>query len=232
MSLRLCLAAALTAALSGLALAQAPSPATYSQLRYRYIGPVGNRTDAVAGVPGNPNVYYVGSASGGIFKTTDGGIHWAPIFDQESSQSIGSLAVAPSDANIVWAGTGESFIRSHISIGDGIYKSTDAGATWTHMGLEATGRIGRIAIDPHDANIVLACAQGNDYGPQPERGVYRSTNGGQTWTLTKHVDDNTGCSDIAMDMANPRIVYAGFWQIVIHTYGRTSGGPGSGIFKS
>lgn len=232
MSLRLCLAAALTAALSGLALAQAPSPATYSQLRYRYIGPVGNRTDAVAGVPGNPNVYYVGSASGGIFKTTDGGIHWAPIFDQESSQSIGSLAVAASDANIVWAGTGESFIRSHISLGDGIYKSTDAGATWKNMGLGKTGRIGRVVIDPTNPEVVLACAQGTDYGPQPERGVYRTTDGGATWTQTLHVDDNTGCSDIAMDPHNPRILFAGTWQVVIHPWGRTSGGPGSGVFRS
>ena len=209
-----------------------PSAASYSQLPWRYIGPMGNRTDAVAGVPGDPNIYYVGSASGGVFKTSDGGIHWDPIFDAEPAQSIGSLAVAASDPNVVWAGTGESFIRSHISLGDGIYKSTDAGRTWRHMGLDKTGRIGRIVIDPHDPNTVLACAQGTDYGPQPDRGVYRTTDGGATWALTKHVDDNTGCSDIAMDMSNPRIIYAGFWQIVIHTYGRTSGGPGSGIFKS
>src|SRR6185437_9197559 len=198
---------------AAVALAQAPAPAVYSQMRWRYIGPAGNRTDAVAGVPGDPNVYYAGSASGGIFKSTDGGIHWAPIFDAEPVQSIGSIAVAASDPNIVWAGTGGSFIRSHISIGDGINKSPDAGATWQHMGLDATGRIGRVAIDPRDPETVLACAQGNDYGPQPERGVYRS-------------------SDIAMDAHNPRIVYAGTWQVVIHTWGRTSGGPGSGIFKS
>jgi len=233
-SLRLRLTTLSLATLAGLVLAQAqaPAPAVYSQMRYRYIGPAGNRTDAVVGVAGDPNVYYVGSASGGIFKSSDGGIHWAPIFDAEPVQSIGALAVAPSDPNIVWAGTGESFIRSDVSIGDGIYKSTDAGATWQHMGLDQTGRIGRVVIDPRNPDHVLACAQGSDYGPQPERGVYRTTDGGKSWKLTLHVDDNTGCSDIAMDPRNPRIVFAGTWQLIIHTWGRVSGGPGSGIFRS
>src|SRR5215831_5952919 len=116
-----------------------PAPDVYSQLRWRYIGPEGNRISAVVGVPGDPLVYYAGSASGGIAKTTDGGVHWQQIFDDQPVQSIGSLAVAPSDPNIVWAGTGEAWIRSHISIGEGIYKSTDAGKTWTLMGLEKTG---------------------------------------------------------------------------------------------
>src|SRR5215510_1018846 len=133
---------------SGLVLAQQAqssqtqtNPDVYSQLQFRYIGPVGNRTTAVAGLPGNPYVYYVGAASGGVFKSTDGGIHWDPIFDDQLVSSIGSLAVAASDPNIVWAGTGESFIRSHISVGSGIYKSIDAGKTWKLMGLEKTGRI-------------------------------------------------------------------------------------------
>jgi photosystem II stability/assembly factor-like uncharacterized protein len=204
----------------------------YSQLKFRYIGPVGNRATAVAGVPGNPYLYYVGAASGGIFKTTDGGIHWEPIFDAESVSSIGSLAVAASDANIVWAGTGESFIRSHISIGNGIYKSADAGKTWTHMGLDKTGRIANVLIDPHDPNIVMACALGHAYGPQPERGVFRTTDGGKNWTRVLFVDENTGCSDMAMDPNNPRVLFAGMWQLEIHTWGRTSGGPGSGLFRS
>ncbi|MGH9479616.1 MAG: WD40/YVTN/BNR-like repeat-containing protein, partial [Terriglobales bacterium] len=225
-------------ALAGLVAAQAPSasaalaPAAYSRMRWRYIGPPGNRTDAVAGVAGNPLIFYAGAASGGVFKTSDGGETWAPMFDAEPVQSIGALAVARSNPNIVWAGTGESFIRSDISIGDGIYKSTDAGVTWRHMGLDQTGRIGRIVINPRDPDVVLACAQGNDYGPQPERGVYRSTDGGKTWAKTLFVDENTGCSDIALDMSNPEIVYASTWQIILHTWGRTSGGPGSGIFKS
>ena len=128
-------------------------------------------------------------------------------------QSIGSLAVAPSDPNVVWAGTGEAWIRSHISIGDGIYRSTDAGKTWTRMGLEKTGRIGRVVIDPSNPQIVLACALGTAYGPQPERGVFRTADGGTTWQRTLFVDETTGCSEIAMDPSNARILFAGMWQL-------------------
>ena len=208
------------------------NPDIYSQIHYRYIGPEGNRATSVAGIPGNPNIWYVGAASGGIFKSTDGGIHWDPIFDSEPVASIGSLAVANSDPNIVWAGTGESFIRSHISVGQGIYKSLDAGKTWTLMGLEKTGRIGRIEIDPRNPDVVLACALGHAYGPQPERGVFRTADGGKTWEKVLFVDEKTGCSDMGMDPNNSRILFAGMWQIEIHTWGRTSGGPGSGLFKS
>jgi photosystem II stability/assembly factor-like uncharacterized protein len=218
----------------GVLRAQQPpiDPAVYKQLKFRYIGPVGNRVIAVAGIPGNPNVYYAGAASGGIFKTTDNGAHWEAIFDDQPVSSIGSLAVAPSDPNVVWAGTGEAFIRSNISIGNGIYKSTDAGRTWTHAGLDNTGRIGRIVIDPRNPDVVFACALGHAYGPQPDRGVYRTLDGGATWTRTLFVDENTGCADVAIDASNPRILFAGMWQIEIHTWGRTSGGPGSGLFKS
>ena len=208
------------------------SPEVYGQLKYRYIGPEGNRATAVAGVPGRPNIWYVGAASGGIFKSRDGGIHWDPIFDSEAVASIGSLAVAASDQNILWAGTGESFIRSHISVGQGIYKSMDAGKTWSLMGLDKVGRIGRVEIDPRNPDVVLACALGHAYGPQPERGVFRTADGGKTWDKVLFVDENTGCSDMGMDPNNPRILFAGMWQIEIHTWGRTSGGPGSGLFKS
>jgi len=186
----------------------------------------------VAGVPGQPYVYYAGAASGGIFKTIDGGIHWDAIFDGQPVSSIGSLAVAPSDPNIVWAGTGEAWIRSHISVGQGIYKSTDAGKTWKLMGLEKTGRIGHLAIDPKNPDIVLACALGHAYGPQQERGVFRTTNGGATWERVLFTDENCGCSDIVMDPRNPRILFAGMWPLEIHTWGRESGGPGSGLFMS
>src|SRR6267143_10843 len=208
------------------------SPDVYGQLKYRYIGPEGNRATSIAGVPGKPNIWYVGAASGGIFKSTDGGIHWGAIFDSEAVASIGSLAVAASDPNIVWAGTGESFIRSHISVGQGIYKSVDAGKTWSLMGLEKTGRIGRVEIDPRNPDVVLACALGHAYGPQPDRGVFRTTDGGKTWNKVLFVDENTGCSDLGMDPNNSKILFAGMWQIEIHTWGRTSGGPGSGLFKS
>src|SRR5437868_9175841 len=167
--------------------ARALAPDAYKALKFRYIGPVGNRVIAVAGVPADPNVYYVGAASGGIFKTTDNGAHWEPIFDGETVSSIGSLAVAPSDPNVIWVGTGESFIRSNISIGNGIYKSTDAGKTWTHSGLEATGRIGRVAIDPRNPDVVFACALGHAYGPQQERGVYRTADGGRTRSEERRV---------------------------------------------
>jgi photosystem II stability/assembly factor-like uncharacterized protein len=212
--------------------AQSVSPEVYKQLNFRYIGPVGNRISAVAGVPGNPLVYYAGSASGGIFKTTDGATTWQPIFDGEPVSAIGSLAVAMSNPNIVWAGTGETWIRSHISLGMGIYKSTDAGKTWNLMGLENTGRIGRIVIDRQNPDIVFAAALGTGYGPQPERGVYRTTDGGKHWERVLFVDEDTGCSDIAMDPKNPQVLFAGMWQMVIHTWGQMSGGPGSGIFKS
>ena len=208
------------------------TPDLYKQLKFRYIGPVGNRVIAIAGVPANPNIYYAGAASGGIFRTTDAGAHWDAVFDDQPVSSIGSLAVAPSDPNVIWAGTGEAFIRSNISIGNGIYKSTDAGRTWTHAGLDKTGRIGRVLVDPRNPDVVIACALGNAYGPQEERGVFRTADGGKTWDRQLFVDQNTGCSDIAMDATNPRILFAGMWQIEIHTWGRVSGGPGSGLFKS
>jgi len=201
-------------------------------MRYRYIGPMGNRVTSVVSVPGQPNLYYVGAASGGIWKTTDGGVHWDPIFDNQPVSSIGSLAIAPSDPNIVWAGTGEAHIRSHISVGAGIYKSTDAGKTWTLMGLEKTGRIGRIVIDPRNPDIVLAAALGHSYGPQADRGIFRTADGGKTWERVLFVDENTGASEIVMDPANPRTLFAGMWPLEIHTWGRESGGPGSGIYKS
>jgi photosystem II stability/assembly factor-like uncharacterized protein len=209
---------------------EAPEP--YSQLRWRTIGPEGNRVSAVAGVPTDPLVYYAGSASGGIFKTTDAGVTWDPIFDSQPVHSIGDIAIAPSDPNVIWVGTGESCIRSHISVGEGIFKSTDAGRTWTRMGLERTGRIGRVVIHPQNPDVVLACALGHAYGPQQERGVFRTADGGNTWERVLFVDENTGCSALDMDPANPRKLFAGMWQIDIKTWGRESGGPGSGLFAS
>jgi len=208
------------------------TPDSYNALHFRYIGPEGNRFDAAAGIPGDPHTYYVGAASGGVYKTTDGGVHWDAIFDDQPVQSIGSLAVSMSDPNVVWAGTGEGHIRSHVSLGQGVYKSVDAGKTWTLMGLENTGRIPRLVIHPTNPDIVFVCALGHSYGPQPERGVFRTTDGGATWERVLFVDENTGCSDLAMDPSNPRVLFAGTWQLEIHTWGRTSGGPGGGLHVS
>lgn len=202
------------------------------QLKYRYIGPEGNRVSSVAGIARDPNVYYAGAASGGIFKTVDGGIHWESIFDAQPVSSVGALAVAPSDPNVVWAGTGEPYIRSTISVGWGMFKSTDAGKTWARAGLENTGRIGRIQIHPTNPDLVYATAVGRGYGPQPERGVYRTVDGGKSWERVLFVDDNTGAYALVMDPNNPRILYASTWQFVVHTWGRTSGGAGSGVWKS
>jgi photosystem II stability/assembly factor-like uncharacterized protein len=206
--------------------------AVVSQLRFRYIGPVGNRVSAVAGVPGDPNVYYAGAASGGLWKSTDGGINWQPIFDNFDVSSIGALAVSPSNPNIVWAGTGEPHIRSHITVGNGVYKSTDAGRTWKRMGLEESGRIGKIAIDPANPDIVFVAAQGHSYGPQRQRGVFRTRDGGESWEHVLFVDENTGAIDVEMDPTNPRVIFASMWQLFIRTWGRESGGPGSGLHVS
>jgi photosystem II stability/assembly factor-like uncharacterized protein len=228
----LLLACAATTTAVGLAAQETPSPHDYTALTWRHIGPEGNRFSAAAGIPGDPYTYYVGAASGGIYKTTDGGVNWDEMFDDQPVQSIGALAVSISDPNVVWAGTGEGKIRSHISVGQGIYRSDDGGETWALKGLEATGRIPRVVIHPDNPDVVYACALGHSYGPQPERGVFRTTDGGETWDHILFIDENTGCSDIAMDPTNPRILFAGTWQLEIHTWGRTSGGPGGGLHVS
>src|SRR5258706_8494069 len=169
--------------------ADAKAPDPFAGPPYRFIGPPGNRVSAVVGVPGDPNVYYAGAASGGVWKSTDGGIHWKAVFDEQTAQSIGSIAIAPSDPNVVWVGTGETFIRSHVSLGDGVYKSTDAGKTWKRMGLEKTGRIGRIAIDPGNPDRVFAAALGTCDGPQAQRVGYRRTDGGQRGNAVVFADE-------------------------------------------
>ena len=213
------------------ALAQ-PAPDELGGLRFRHIGPVGNRTLAVAGIPGNRDIYYAGAATGGIWKTEDGGIKWRPVFDDQDVHAIGALAVSESDPNIVWAGTGETFIRANVSIGIGVFKSTDAGETWKHMGLDATARIGRIIIHPTNPDIVYAASLGHAYTPQPERGIYRTMDGGETWEHVLFVDEDTGASDLIMDPNNPRVLYAGMWHLELKTWTRVSGGPGSGIFMT
>ncbi|HKV29140.1 MAG TPA: hypothetical protein VJN90_12790 [Candidatus Acidoferrales bacterium] len=204
------------------------------QFRFRFVGPiVGNRVAAVAGVPGDENTYYAGAASGGVWKSTDGGNRWTPVFDKEPAAAIGALAVAPSDPSEVWAGTGEAWtIRDSDVMGNGIYKSTDAGKTWKNMGLGATGRIGRVVVNPTNPDIVFVCALGRTTGPQQERGVYRTTDGGKNWERVLFVDENTGCSGLSMDPHNSSTLFAGTWQVVMHTWAELSGGPGSGVYVS
>lgn len=202
------------------------------QLKFRHIGPIGNRVTCAVGIPGNDLVYLAGAATGGIWKTTDGGLIWRPVFDDKPVHAMGALAVAPSDDQVVFAGTGESSIRSNVSIGNGVWKSTDGGETWNHAGLDNTGRISRIVIHPTNPDIIYVCAVGHAYAPQKDRGVYKSTDGGKSWKQVLFVDENTGSSDLVMDPNNPRILFAGMWQLSLSTWNRTSGGPGSGLHMS
>ena len=212
--------------------AQQLSTEQMEQLKFRHIGPVGNRIISVTGVAGDPMTYYVGAASGGIWKTVDGGINWKPVFDKQRVHSIGALALAPSEPEVVYAGTGESFIRSNISIGNGVWRSTDGGETWKHLGLKKTGRISRIVVHPSNPDVAYVAALGHGYTPQQERGIYKTTDGGKTWKQVLHVDKNTGASDLVMDPFNPRILFAGMWSLEIRPWTRTSGGPGGGIYRS
>ncbi len=213
--------------------AQEVDTTLWARMRYRFVGPEGNRAVAVVGQPGNALVAYVGAASGGIWKTEDGGVHWQAVFDSEPAQAIGALALAPSAHNVVWAGTGETFfIRSMTALGNGVYKSTDAGRSWQHMGLDSTGRIARVVIHPTNPDVVLVCALGRAYGPAQQRGVYRTADGGKTWTRVLFVDPNTGCSDLAIDPGDPNTLFAGMWQFEVKTWRLQSGGPGSGLWVS
>ncbi|MCR4375520.1 MAG: hypothetical protein NUW22_11780 [Acidobacteria bacterium] len=202
--------------------------------RFEYAGPSNaGRISAAAAVAGAPGVYYAGAASGGVWKSVDGGATWKPTFDGQTSQAIGALAVAPSNPNIVWAGTGEGWaVRDMDMMGDGIYKSTDAGETWTNMGLVATGRIGTVIVHPTNENIVMVCALGRATGPQRERGVYRSEDGGKTWQQTLFVNEDTGCSGLQLSKQDPNVVIASTWEIFLQTHVLESGGMGSGIHIS
>ena len=202
------------------------------QLAFRHIGPIGNRIISVTGIPDDPMTYYVGAASGGIWKSSDGGLQWKPVFDKQRVHSIGALALAPSEPEVVYAGTGESFIRSNVSIGNGVWRSTDGGTNWQHLGLENTGRISRIVVHPTNPDVAYVAALGHGYTPQQERGIYKTVDGGASWTQVLHVDKDTGASDLVMDPFNPRILFAGMWSLEMRPWTRNSGGPGGGIYKS
>jgi len=215
-------------------LSQSPDSSLFANLRWRMIGPHrGGRTVGGCGVPQQPNVFYIGVNNGGVWKTTDFGRTWVPIFDEQSTGSIGDVAVAPSDPNIVYVASGEGIQRPDLSVGKGIFKSTDAGRTWTHLGLEAGQQMGGLAIDPKDPNRVFVAVLGHPYGPNPERGVYRSTDGGKTWDRVLYKDENTGAVQVTIDPVNPQIVYADLWAGRQGPWENGSwNGPNSGLFKS
>jgi photosystem II stability/assembly factor-like uncharacterized protein len=217
---------------TGLALAQESSTANpLGALRWRFVGPYGNRAAAIAGEAGNPMVDYVGAAAGGIWKTENGGVDWKAVFDHEDVSAVGALAVSESDPHTVWAGTGETFlIRPFYPMGDGVYKSTDAGEHWQHMGLDSTGHVGRIVIDPHNAERVFVCALGQAFKQEPNRGVYRTLDGGRTWEHVLSVDTGTGCSDLAMDPNDPNTLFAGMWPLLIYPWDLHSGGRTGGVY--
>ena len=225
----------LTTLLSAATWAQVPEN-TYQELHWRMIGPFrGGRTRAAAGVPSQPNVFYMGQVNGGVWKSDDYGRTWNPIFDREATQSIGAIAVAPSDPNIVYVSSGEGLHRPDLSVGDGIYKSTDAGKTWTHMpGLRDGQQIPALAIDPRDPNKLFAAVLGHPYGPSEERGLYRSSDGGQSWQRVITKDENTGASDVEIDPSNPDVVYASMWEAREGPWedNNVFNGPGGGLFKS
>jgi photosystem II stability/assembly factor-like uncharacterized protein len=216
------------------ATAQEATPDLSQAMHWRNIGPLrGGRTRAVAGVPEQPNVFYVGVCNGGVWKTDDYGRTWTPIFDREPTGSIGSLSVAPSDPNIIYAGSGEGLHRPDLSVGDGIYKSTDGGKTWTHLGLRDGQQIPELAVDPRDPNRVFAAVAGHPYGPNVERGIFRSTDGGQTFEKVLYKDEYTGGDDVLIDPSNPQIVYATLWDSQEGPWENGDwNGTNGGIFKS
>ncbi len=227
--LRLALAAAL-AILPVAAIAQTPDP--LASVHWRFVGPIGNRAIAVASEPGNPLVIYLGAAAGGIWKTENGGVDWKPIFDHEDVAAVGALAIAPSEPNVIWAGTGETFIiRPFYPMGDGVYKSTDGGAHWQHMGLENSGHVGRIVIDPTDSRRVFVCSAGQLFKPATEGGgIFRTTDGGKTWTQTLTLDAKTACSDLAIDPKDPNTLVAGMWPVQVRPWAIDAGGPQGGVY--
>lgn len=209
-------------------------PSQFSFLKWRMIGPFrGGRTVGASGNAAQPNVFYIGVNNGGVWKTTDYGRTWNPIFDDQPTGSIGDVAVAPSDPNVVYVGSGEGLQRPDLSVGDGVYKSIDAGKTWQHMGLSEGRQIGGLSVDPTNANRVFVAVLGHPYGPNKERGVYRTTDGGKTWQQVLYVDENTGAMQVTVDPTDPNIVYADMWagRLAPWENGIWSG-PGSGLFKS
>ena len=215
------------------ATAQQVEPSTYGGLKWRLVGPFrGGRVITVAGVPSQPNTYYFGAVAGGVWKTTDGGNTWDPLFEKQSVSSIGAIAISDSDPNVIYAGTGEACIRGNISHGDGVYKSTDAGKTWTNVGLRDSRHIGDVIIHPTDPNIVYVAALGHAYGPNTERGVFRTRDGGKSWEKVLYLDDRTGAIEIVFDPKNPHVLFASMWEGWRTPWMLNSGGAKDGLYRS
>jgi len=205
----------------------------FKGMQWRQIGPFrGGRALTIEGVPGEPDTYYFGAVAGGVWKTTDGGANWKPLFDKEPISSIGAIAIAPSDHNVIYAGTGEAAIRGNTTYGTGVFKSIDAGKTWQNVGLKDSRQIGALIVDPRNADVVLVAALGHAFGPNQERGIFRTTDGGKTWTKVLSKDENTGGIDVVFDPHNPNIVFASLWQARRQPWFFSSGGPGSGLYRS
>jgi photosystem II stability/assembly factor-like uncharacterized protein len=215
------------------AYAQQYNPDLFKGMKWRLVGPFrGGRVLAVTGVPGDPYTFYFGGVAGGVWKTVDGGMTWNPLTDKDPISSVGAIAVADSNPSVIYVGTGESCIRGNISYGNGMYKSTDGGKSWIHIGLENTQHIARVVVNPNNADIVYVAALGHAYGPNPDRGVFRTTDGGKTWQKVLFKDDKTGAIDLSSDPHNPNVLFAALWQAQRTPWSLDSGGPGSGLYKS
>jgi photosystem II stability/assembly factor-like uncharacterized protein len=237
--LTICAAPLPSALVAQRARASGPPPAvpaadSLNNLKFRNLGPAvaGGRVTSVAGVPGQPEIYYVGAAAGGVWKTTDGGHSWDAIFADQPTASIGAIALAPSNPNLVWVGTGESNVRNDATNGRGVYFSPDAGKSWQFMGLENAGQISRIVIDPTNPDVVFIAAVGHAWTPNPDRGVFRTADGGKSWQKVLYVNDTTGAADLVMLPGNPRVLFAGMTQLIRYPWQLVSGGPGSGLYRS
>ncbi|HSN67871.1 MAG TPA: glycosyl hydrolase, partial [Thermoanaerobaculia bacterium] len=228
------IAAALLLLLSAVSLpAQKIDPSLFESLEWREIGPYrGGRSAAVEGIPDQPLTYWFGSTGGGVFKTTDGGQTWRAVSDGFFGGSIGAVAVSPSDPNVVYVGTGEKTVRGNVTHGDGMWKSTDAGATWKHAGLADSRHIPRVRVHPANPDLVYAAVLGHLFGPSDQRGVYRSADGGATWKRILFVNRDAGAIDLILDPTNPRTIYASLWRVRRTPYSLESGGEGSSIWKS
>ena len=235
-SLLLLVSALSTVAIAARTTAQSPDAiaGALGDLEWRHIGPVnmGGRVSAILGVPGDPRTFWVGGADGGVWKTSNGGVTFEGQWQDEEAYSVGALALAPSDRNVVWLGSGEGDPRNSVSYGLGVWRSTDGGANWSHLGLEDTERIKRIVVDPRDPDVALVCAMGHQWGPNAQRGVFKTTDGGQNWTHVLFVDEDTGCSDMDIDLSNPRNVYAGMWTFRRRPWRFDDGGKETALYVS